>query len=346
VASYARVGWLGIPEIRASLGADGDRVLVDALDAMVRLQERLTSDAIAEYGQRLEDLRHAGQREAKAAARAAEEHARHLSRTQRAMLNVIDDLRQARESLASTVELRTRELATANRKLEARNRELEEFVYIASHDLQEPLRTVGGYLQLIQRRYSGTLGVDADEFIRYAVEGAQRMSALIESLLLYSRVTSTERAAEIVDLEDALTLAKKNLALRMEETGTKIECHTPLPIVRGDRIQLTQLLQNLLSNSIKFSGAKPPHIHITCGIEGGMHILQWRDEGVGFNPRFADRIFRIFRRLRRDTPGTGIGLAVCKKIAEAHGGAVTADARPNEGATFTIRLPVAAKTED
>jgi light-regulated signal transduction histidine kinase (bacteriophytochrome) len=284
-------------------------------------------------------------RETKAATVAAEEHARHLSRTQRAMLNVIDDLRQARESLASTVELRTRELATANRKLEARNRELEEFVYIASHDLQEPLRTVGGYLQLVQRRYGGTLGVDADEFIRYAIEGAQRMKALIESLLVYSRVTSSDRPLELVPLEEALTLAKKNLALRIEETNAVIECQTPLPAVRGNRIQLAQLFQNLLSNSIKFSGPKPPRMYISCRAGEGLHVLEWRDEGIGFNPRFAERIFRIFRRLQRDTPGTGIGLAVCKRIAEAHGGTITADARPGEGATFTIRLPVTAKTE-
>jgi signal transduction histidine kinase len=345
VASYVRVAWLSIPEMRCSFGPESDRVLIEALESMVRLQERLTSDTVAEHRRNVEELRSLALRETKAATVAAEEHARHLSRTQRAMLNVIDDLRQARESLASTVELRTRELATANRKLEARNRELEEFVYIASHDLQEPLRTVGGYLQLVQRRYGGALGVDADEFIRYAIEGAQRMKALIESLLVYSRVTSNDRPLELVPLEEALTLAKKNLALRIEETNAVIECHARLPAVRGNRIQLAQLFQNLLSNSIKFSGPKPPRMYISCSAGEGMHVLEWRDEGIGFNPRFAERIFRIFRRLQRDTPGTGIGLAVCKRIAEAHGGTITADARPGEGATFTIRLPVMAKTE-
>lgn len=345
VASYARVEWLSTAEMRSALGADSNSALVAALEDMVRLQERLTGDAIAEYRRNAVELRRSAQREAEMSASAAQQQARYLSRLQRAMLNVIDDLRQARESLAATVELRTAELAAANRKLEARNRELEEFVYIASHDLQEPLRTVGGYLQLVQRRYKDALGVDADEFIRYAIEGAQRMNALIESLLVYSRLTSSERARETVSLEDALTLAKRNLALSIEETGTIVECHTPLPSVRADRIQFVQLFQNLLSNSIKFCGPRAPRIHITCSTREDMHVLEFRDEGIGFNPRFAERIFKIFRWLRRDTPGTGIGLSVCKKIVEAHGGTISAAARPNEGATFTICLPTSGTTE-
>ncbi len=345
VASYARVQWLSTPEMRSAFGAGSDPALVAALEDMVRLQERLTSDAVAEYRRSAMELRRSAQREAEMSSNAAEQQARYLSRLQRAMLNVIDDLRQARESLAATVELRTRELAAANQKLEARNRELEEFVYIASHDLQEPLRTVGGYLQLVQRRYKDMLGVDADEFIRYAIEGAQRMNALIESLLVYSRVTSSERGREVVSLDDALTLAKRNLALSIEETGTIIDCPKPLPCLRADRIQFIQLFQNLLSNSIKFCGPRAPHVHITYSMREDMHILEFRDEGIGFNPRFAERIFKIFRRLQRDTPGTGIGLSVCKKIVEAHGGTISADARPNEGATFTIRLPRSGAAE-
>jgi signal transduction histidine kinase len=341
IAFYARVAWLKVDELRGVLGAGHERALVAALEDTIGLYERLTSDTAAEHRRTVDQLRLAAQNEAKAASKAADDQARHLSRMQRAMLNVIDDLRQARESLAATVEVRTRELAVANRQLEARNRELEEFVYIASHDLQEPLRTVGGYLQMVQRRYGNTLGVDADEFIRYAIEGAQRMQALIESLLQYSRVTSTDRQLERVPLEDALAVAMKNLALRIEETKTVVERSAQLPTVRGDRIQLAQLFQNLLSNAIKFSGPKPPRVHISSSVDNDTITVEVRDEGIGFNPRFADRIFKIFRRLRRDTPGTGIGLAVCKKIVERHGGTIVADAKPNEGATFTIRLPVA-----
>ncbi|HVV86833.1 MAG TPA: ATP-binding protein, partial [Kofleriaceae bacterium] len=339
LAHHARVGWLGSDEQRALLGPGHGAAFADALDDLVGLQERLLVDGEAEHARSLERARADAQRTAHDATVNAERQAAHLHRAQRAMVNVIEDLREARESLAVTVDLRTRELATANRLLQARNRELEEFVYIASHDLQEPLRTVAGYLQLVQRRYAGALGLDADEFIGFAIDGAHRMQALIDSLLLYSRVATSDAELEAVPLDDAVDGAMRNLALRIEETSAAVLREAPLPTVHGDRVQLVQLFQNLLSNAIKFAGPRPPRVHLAGGVDGDRCTVTVRDEGIGFNPRFADRIFKIFRRLRRDTPGTGVGLAVCKKIVERHGGTIAADARPDEGATFTIELP-------
>ena len=345
LAHYARAAWLATGELQAGLGPAHAEASAEAVDELLALHERLAADVEAEHERRLERVREAARDSARAAAATSEQQAAHLQRAQRAMVNVIEDLRLARASLAVTVEQRTRELATANRQLEGRNRELEEFVYIASHDLQEPLRTVAGYLQLVKRRYAGALGVDADEYIGFAIDGAHRMQALIDSLLLYSRVASSERALEEVPLDQALDGAIRNLALRVEETSASILREGPLPTVHGDRIQLVQLFQNLLSNAIKFSGPRPPRVHVAAAVAGGTCTVTVRDEGLGFNPRFADRIFKIFRRLRRDTPGTGVGLAVCKKIVERHGGTISADARPDEGATFTIELPAGPAAE-
>jgi light-regulated signal transduction histidine kinase (bacteriophytochrome) len=259
------------------------------------------------------------------------------------MLNVIDDLRDARGALESQVASRTRELALANRKLEVRNGELEEFVYIASHDLQEPLRTVGGYLQMIERRYGSKLGVEADEFIGFAIAGAQRMQGLLESLLAYSRVGTAEAAQEELELAEPLAVARKNLALRVEDSRAVIECG-PLPRIHANRVQMVQLFQNLLSNALKFAGEKPPRITIASRREREFEVVSVRDEGLGFDPRFADRIFKVFRRLRRDTAGTGIGLAICKKIMERHGGRIEASAAPGAGATFTLYFPLSRAT--
>jgi light-regulated signal transduction histidine kinase (bacteriophytochrome) len=262
-----------------------------------------------------------------------------LRRAQRAMLNVVEDLREARAGLAEKVEQRTRELANANAQLDMRNQELEEFVYIASHDLQEPLRTVSGYLQMIERRYAGRLSDEVDEFIRFSIDGAHRMQELIESLLTYSRIARREKALDYLPLDVALDEALENLAFLARETGASIE-RTPLPRVQADRIEMVQLFQNLLSNALKFSGKAPPRVRVSGELSNGECKIVVRDEGIGFNPKYVDRIFKVFRRLRRDTPGTGIGLAVCKKIAERHGGRIEAHSAPGEGATFVVRFPV------
>jgi signal transduction histidine kinase len=343
VAHYTRLAWLETREARRHLDSAIRTVLrSESLAHLLSIYETSSRESTQQHRSDVTASRAEAQLAAERGAAEFERHNRELRRVQRAMLNVIEDLREARESLASTVDIRTRELATANRQLEARNRELEEFAYIASHDLQEPLRTVSGYLQMIERRYGAKLPAEGDEFIRFAIEGAQRMQALIESLLLYSRVATADRTFEEVSLNEPFELALRNLALRVEETSAVVECG-PLPTIRADRIQMVQLFQNLLSNSLKFAGERPPRVEVSAAVDGALCVIKVRDWGVGFPGKFADRIFKVFRRLRRDTDGTGIGLAVCKKIVERHGGRITADSAPSEGATFTIELAVAAE---
>jgi signal transduction histidine kinase len=343
VALYTKAAWLNTLEAGAALG--GSRSYAErragALAELVAAHEAHLHEVLADFAVRLASTRGEATRSAEAGAQKTEFHNAQLRRTQRAMLNVIEDLREARGALETQVAARTRELAVANEQLHARNRELEEFVYIASHDLQEPLRTVGGYLQMIQRRYGSKLGIEADEFIGFAIQGSQRMQLLLESLLVYSRVATADTQFELVPLGEPLAVALQNLALRVEETRAVID-RGPLPTLLANRIQMVQLFQNLLSNAIKFAGENPPRVSVTSRTEADVHIISVRDEGIGFNPKFADRIFKVFRRLRRDTPGTGIGLAVCKKIAERHGGRIEAEASPGAGATFRIYLPTEA----
>lgn len=338
VAQYTRLAWLESREARAALDRSSYAAKqAESLGELLSVHEASFRESHIRHRSDVNASRAAAQLAAERAVAETERHNHELRRVQRAMLNVIEDLREARESLASTVELRTRELATANRRLEVRNQELEEFAYVASHDLQEPLRTVSGYLQMIERRYAAKLGPEGDEFIRFAIEGAQRMQALIESLLLYSRVATADRSFESLPLREPFEIALRNLALRIQETAAIIECGA-LPTIRADRTQMVQLFQNLLSNSLKFAGDKPPRVEVTASVQGARCVIRVRDFGLGFPAKFADRIFKVFRRLRRDTEGTGVGLSVCKKIAERHGGQITAEAAPGEGATFTIEL--------
>ena len=220
----------------------------------------------------------------------------------------------------------------------ATNAELEQFAYVASHDLQEPLRTIAGYLQLLRERYGERLDSDAHEFIEYSVRGAQRMQELIEALLQYSRVSRAPLAAGVVALDGALDDALQGLARSFADSHAVLK-RDPLPTVRGDRVLLRQLFQNLLSNAIKFAGAQSPRIEVTCETRREEIVMTVRDHGLGFDPKYSEQIFRVFRRLQRKLPGTGIGLAICKKIVERHGGAITAHAAPGEGATFQITLP-------
>jgi signal transduction histidine kinase len=344
LALYTKAAWVDTGQARAELGETRHSLARTAvLDAIVAKHEAHIHHEALEMRRRLAEAAENARRVAETGAKQLESHNDNLRRTQRAMVNVIEDLREAREALASKVDERTRELAAANHLLEARNQELEEFVYIASHDLQEPLRTVAGYLQMIERRYASKLGVEGDEFIRFAIDGAQRMQALIESLLVYSRVATKDRELHTLDLDEALEAALRNLALRIEETHATIE-RSPLPQIRADRVQMTQLFQNLLANGLKFAGEAPPRIRVAGEVAAGMCTVTVRDEGIGFNPKYVDRIFKIFRRLRRDTEGTGIGLAVCKKIVERHGGRIEADSNPGAGSTFSIHLPTDLRT--
>jgi PAS domain S-box-containing protein len=222
------------------------------------------------------------------------------------------------------------------------NAELQQFAYVASHDLQEPLRMVTSYLELLERRYKGQLDDKADQFIGYAVDGAVRMQALINALLGYSRIGTNEQAWQSVDCELLLQEVLTNLKVTIDQNQANIT-HDPLPSVIADRTQLAQLFQNLISNGIKFRQAAAPKIHIGVERSTDKWLLSIRDNGIGIDQQYADRIFVIFQRLhsRGDYPGTGIGLAICKKIVERHGGKLWVKSEPGQGATFYFTLPFA-----
>lgn len=249
-------------------------------------------------------------------------------------------LERARDTLEERVEERTAELRDANRELERSNDELGRFSYIASHDLQEPLRTLSSFLQLLARRYEGQLDERADTYIRFAVEGADQMRGLINGLLEYSRVGTRARDPEPVGCEEALAVAMRGLQVQIEETGTTIT-HDPLPIVVADGTQLIQLLQNLLANAMRFRGDEPPRIHVGARREDGMWRLSVKDNGIGIEEPYLERIFSVFQRLhtREEYPGTGVGLSICRRIAERHGGRVWAQSVPGEGTIFHATLP-------
>ena len=227
-------------------------------------------------------------------------------------------------------------------ELERSNKELEEFAYVASHDLQEPLRMVTGYLQLIERRYKGKLDDDADEFIAFAVDAATRMQRLIADLLAYSRVSTRGHPLVSTDSNQAFERARADLWSTIVETGTKLT-NDPLPIVEGDETQLAQLFLNLIGNAIKFRSEKTPEIHVGAKPEKDAYLFYVRDNGIGLDEKYAARIFQVFQRLhtRQKYPGTGIGLAICKKIVDRHGGRIWVESEPGKGSTFYFTLPKA-----
>jgi signal transduction histidine kinase len=223
--------------------------------------------------------------------------------------------------------------------LEEQNAELEQFAYVASHDLQEPLRIVISYVQLLSRRYEGQLDEDADLFIKYIVEGALRMKDLISGLLDYSRLGRRGQPFAFTACEGVLTRVLANLQVAIEERGAEIR-HTPLPVVWGDAMQLGQLFQNLLSNAIKFCDGRP-QVDIGARQEGEEWLFWVRDNGIGLDLQYAERIFAIFQRLHtiEEYPGTGIGLAICKKIVERHNGRLWVESETGQGSTFFFTLP-------
>jgi len=224
------------------------------------------------------------------------------------------------------------------------NQELEQFAYVASHDLQEPLRMVSSYVQLLARRYQGRLDSDADEFIGFAVEGANRMKTLINDLLAFSRVGTRGKEFARVPLDKIFDEAVRNLELAIEESHAVVT-RDPLPQVMADEVQMAQLLQNLIGNAIKFRGEAPPRVHVGTRSQDDQWLLFVRDNGIGLDPKFAERIFVIFQRLhnRGDYAGTGIGLAICRKIIERHGGRIWVESQPGAGATFFFTLPPAGE---
>ncbi len=220
-------------------------------------------------------------------------------------------------------------------ELSLSNAELQQFAYVASHDLQEPLRAIAGCVQLLQQRFQGKLDARADEYIAHAVDGATRMKALINDLLEYSRVGTRLNALQSTDCNQVLQSALRNLQTAMEEKKAQVTSD-PLPTLLADETRLMQLLQNLIGNALKFSGDRPPAIHVSAKRVDGSWQFSVRDNGIGIEPQYAQRIFGVFQRLhtRREYPGTGIGLAICKRIVERHGGRIWLESEPGKGSTF------------
>ena len=220
------------------------------------------------------------------------------------------------------------------------NHDLEQFAYVASHDLQEPLRAVAGSLQLLQRRYQNQLDSRADEFIAHAVDGATRMQALIEDLLTYSRVGQSAHTRQLTDCGQILDQALKSLSVVIEETGAQVSCDA-LPTVLATPTQLALLFQNLVGNAIKFRHKdRPVQIDIGAELHGDAWTFWVKDNGIGIDPQYFERIFLVFQRLhtRTEYPGTGIGLALCKRIVGRHGGRIWVESAPDKGTTFFFTL--------
>jgi len=226
-------------------------------------------------------------------------------------------------------------------KLERSNAELEEFAYVASHDLQEPLRMISSFLQLLQMRYEGQLDSEADEFIGFAVDGADRMRGLINDLLVYSRVNREEKKFEEVEMEKVLQNVLMNLKLSIDENKSEIS-YDPLPSVTGYDSQLVLLLQNLIGNAIKYRSEKPPKIHVSAEKEDDHWLFRVEDNGIGMDPQDSERVFQIFERLHTNDQykGTGIGLAIAKRIVQRHNGRIWVESELGKGSKFYFTIPI------
>jgi PAS domain S-box-containing protein len=245
---------------------------------------------------------------------------------------IFDDITERKKAEA--------ELRAAHDELKRSNEELAQFAYVASHDLQEPLRMVSSYTQLLARRYGERLDGDAREFMAFIVDGAARMKQLIEDLLAYSRVGTRGKDFRPMAVDAALRRALFNLKGAVEEAGASIT-YGNLPQVVADELQLTQLFQNLIGNALKFRSASVPRVDVSCIEKEAEWELRVSDNGIGIDPQYSERIFMVFQRLhnKAEYPGTGIGLAICKKVVERHGGRIWVSSKPGEGATFHFTLP-------
>ena len=235
-------------------------------------------------------------------------------------------------------------LARQAEALARSNVELERFAYVASHDLQEPMRTVRSFAQLLQRRCADQLSGDAREYLQFITDGVQRMQTLINDLLAYSRVTSQGGAFGPADCNQVLRMVIDNLQASIESHGAEVAVG-PLPTVVGDATQLGQVFQNLVVNAIKFHGARPPRIRVAAAEGPGEWVFSVADNGIGISPEYFERIFIIFQRLHtiEEYGGTGIGLAICKKIVERHGGRIWVESKVGEGSTFYFSIPKRGK---
>jgi len=220
------------------------------------------------------------------------------------------------------------------------NSELELFAYVASHDLQEPLRMVTSFTQLLEKRYKNKLDKDADEFIEFILDGATRMQSMINDLLQYSRVGTRGKPFKLTDFESVFGQSLVNLKIAIDENNAIIT-HDPLPTLMADSTQMIEVFQNLISNAIKFRSKESPQVHVSALKKRNEWVFSVRDNGIGIAPEFFDKLFIIFQRLhsRSEYPGTGIGLAVCKKIVERHGGKIWVESEPDKGSTFYFSIP-------
>jgi PAS domain S-box-containing protein len=236
------------------------------------------------------------------------------------------------------------ELKRLETELRRSNADLQQLAYITSHDLQEPLRMITSYLQLIERRYKGRLDADADEFIGYAVNGAARMRTMINDLLEYSRIGTRVQVLQPTSTESAFAAALANLEIAIRENAATVT-HDPLPVIKADPTQFTMLFQNLIGNGIKFHGRDAPHLHVSARKEAGEWVFSVSDNGIGIEPQYFRRLFQVFQRLhtRDEYPGTGIGLALCKRIVERHGGRIWVESAAGKGATFYFTMPLEGK---
>ena len=261
-------------------------------------------------------------------------NARRLQRAADAAPLVLLAIEDATERRRSALQLERQAEALARS-----NRDLEEFAYVASHDLQEPLRMVVSYTQLIARRYKGKLDSDADEFIGFAVDGAKRMQKLISDLLAYSRLDRPTAAPQPADSAKALADALGSLTVALEESGAKVEAKD-LPAVGVDYAQLVQLLQNLVGNALKFKTEKAPVVRVSAEGDGVWWRFRVEDNGIGIDPRYFEQVFVIFERLHGvEVPGSGVGLALCRKIVQRHGGRIWIEAGRDGGTAVVFTLP-------
>lgn len=274
------------------------------------------------------------------------EHKNYSIRAEKKSRDEIGVLIDAFNEMLEQIQGRDIELQKARDELEQRvqdlarsNSELEQFAHLASHDLQEPLRSVTSFLQLLSMKYGGKMDPKADQYINYAVEGSKRMKDLIDALLTYSRLGSRKGHFETLNFSEALNHALKNLKVAIEESGAVVT-FDPLPTLKADTTQIVELFQNLISNAIKFHDIQPPHVHVSCEKKQDEWIFSVRDNGIGIEPQYFERIFQMFQRLhtKEEFEGTGIGLTICKKIAENHGGNIWVQSERGKGATFYFSL--------
>jgi len=280
---------------------------------------------------------------ADAAAAEALESQRRLEREVAERLRAQNELKRLNEELERRVAARTSELRASNTALERSNRELEQFASVASHDLQEPLRKVQAFGDRLNARCGDSLGPQGMDYLDRILAAAARMRTLIDDLLAFSRIATKAQPSVAVALGEIARAVASDLEGRLDETGGRIEIEATLPTIEADPLQMRQLFTNLIGNGLKFRRPQePPVVMVGAGIEGDEAILSFTDNGIGFERQYVDRIFEVFQRLHgRDVyEGTGIGLAICRKIVERHGGTITATSTPGRGSTFVVTVPL------